>query len=233
MDALLRIEVARDMTHGESAMTFDVYLVRWSALHGDAVVTWPIRIWLRSTYALAVPFRRLHPNVITASGLLIALGVVALDSRMTLSDALLAIFILLLGVIDSLDGIVATVTNRNSTFGAFLDSLVDRGIEVAIILLLLHHGAPLAISLIALCLALLHEYMRARAMGLGLGDVGIITVAEKPTRIAIGVMFFVACSAIPKYAEVLVSMAVYVWAGLGLVGCAQFFGSTKRRLNQA
>jgi len=211
-------------------MTFDEYLVRWSALHGDATVSGPIRVWLHATFILARPFRWLHPNVITVLGLLVAVVTVALDVRFGLSNLALAATILCLGIIDSLDGIVATVTNRNSTFGSFLDSMVDRGIDVAIALLLLHHGAPIAGVLAAICLTLIHEYMRARAMGLGMTEVGVITVAEKPTRVAIGVMFFLASSVIPERSDLLLATAVYVWVALAFIAARQLFIAIKRRL---
>jgi len=221
---------AREEYGAGGTMTFDEYIVRWSSLHGDAVATLPIRLWLRVSYGLAVPFRWLHPNVITSLGLVVAVVAVALDVKFALSSLVLSLTILLLGVIDSIDGIVATVTHRNSTFGAFLDSIVDRGIDVAIALLLLNHGAPLPAILASMCLTLLHEYMRARAMGLGMTEVGIITVGEKPMRIAIGVMFFLACAVLPQHSELLVHIAAYVWTALAVVACAQLFTPIKRRL---
>lgn len=213
-------------------MKFDEYLVRWSTLHGDAVATGPIRLWLRTSYGLAMPFRWMHPNVITSSGLVAAVALVGLDVKFVLSNLILSCAILLLGVIDSIDGIVATVTNRNSTFGAFLDSLVDRGIDVAIALLLLNHGAPLVAILLALCLTLLHEYMRARAIGLGMREVGIITVGEKPMRIAIGVMFFLGCAILPQRSDLLVGIGAYAWAALAFIACVQLFVNIKQRLQQ-
>ena len=73
--------------------------------------------------------------------------------------------------------------------------------------------------------------MRARAIGLGLNDVGVITVAEKPTRIAIGVMFFLASSVLPRHSHVLISAAIYVWAALALFATAQLFINIKSRLS--
>jgi CDP-diacylglycerol--glycerol-3-phosphate 3-phosphatidyltransferase len=189
-------------------------------------------MWLLTTFIIARPFRWLHPNVITVLGLLTAVVTVSLDVRFGLSNLALAATILCLGMIDSLDGIVATVTNRNSTFGSFLDSMVDRGIDVAIALLLLHHGAPIAGVLAVICLTLIHEYMRARAMGLGMTEVGVITVAEKPTRVAIGVMFFLASAVIPAHSELLLSTAVYVWLALAFAAAGQLFITIKRRLAQ-
>jgi phosphatidylglycerophosphate synthase len=217
------------MKVGET-MTFDEYLTRWSGLHGDAQVTSPIRVWLRATFVLAMPFRVLSPNIITLTGLLYAAVIVVVDARFGLGTGWLAVAILLMGVIDSLDGIVAAVTGRTTSFGSFLDSVVDRGVDVAIALLLYQHGAPIAAVLSAICFTLIHEYMRARALGLGLKDVGIITVAEKPTRIAIGVMFFLACSLLPQHGHVLVAIAVYVWSALALLACAQLFINIKNRL---
>jgi len=214
-------------------MTFEQYLVRWSQLHGQAQVTPIIQIWLRTTFTLAMPLKRIHPNVITVGGLLIAMVMVVMDRQGLLSGEVLAVLILSLGLIDSLDGIVATVTNRNSTFGAYLDSLVDRGLDVAIAILFLQHGAPMVGVLGVICLTLLHEYMRARALGLGMAGVGVITVAEKPTRIAVGVMFFIACGILPQHSDLLVSLAVWVWLGLAAVACIQLFVTIERNLTLA
>jgi len=211
-------------------MTFDDYLTRWSVLHGDAQVTWPIRMWLRATFVLAIPFRVISPNVITLSAVFFAAAIVAIDARTAVASGLLALAILVMGIIDSLDGIVAAVTGRTSTFGAFLDSLADRGIDVAIALLLYRHGASLESVLCVVSFTLIHEYMRARAIGLGLKDVGVITVAEKPTRIAVGVMFFLAASLLPEHSESLVVVAGYVWATLSLIACGQLFINIKGRL---
>ena len=213
-------------------MTFDDYLVRWSVLHGGATVTMPIRMWLRFTFVLAHPLRKFHPNVITMLGLVVAGLTLACDFRLHLPSGVLAPLILMLGVIDSLDGIVATITDRNSPFGAFLDSLVDRIVDVSIALLLFNHGAPLAAVLATICLTLLHEYMRARASGLSVTEVGVITVGEKPTRIAIGVMFFLACAVMNQHTELLVSLAADIWCAISLVACIQLFTSIKHRLLQ-
>jgi CDP-diacylglycerol--glycerol-3-phosphate 3-phosphatidyltransferase len=101
-----------------------------------------------------------------------------------------------------------------------LDSIVDRFIDVGIGLLLLVLGAPLELVMASVSIALVHEYMRARAGGVGHHEVGVVTVAEKPTRIALGVMFLVACAVRPQDSQLLASIAVITWLVLGVIGFA-------------
>lgn len=78
------------------------------------------------------------------------------------------IFILLSGFFDVLDGAVAKVLNSVSKKGAFLDSNLDRVSEVAIYLGILLGGyAHPAIVMLAMAMALLVSYARARVEGLG------------------------------------------------------------------
>src|SRR5205814_2856344 len=75
------------------------------------------------------------PNMLTLFGLLLN-GVVAV---LLATDHLVAggVMIIVAGLFDMLDGALAKITNRMSTFGAFLDSVVDRYSEAIILLGLL------------------------------------------------------------------------------------------------
>ena len=104
-----------------------------------------------------------------------------------------AVFLVLSGVCDMLDGAVARLTDGSSDEGAFLDSTADRYSEAFVLLGALHYylfrsgGAPEEATAIAVFLAfwgsLLVSYTRARAEGVGREcSVGI---AERPERVVL------------------------------------------------
>lgn len=70
----------------------------------------------------------IHPNVWTLLALVpAAAGLFALYNKMLL-EAVILFFAS--GLIDAIDGAVARVTNAASNFGAFLDGVVDRYVEI-------------------------------------------------------------------------------------------------------
>lgn len=93
---------------------------------------------------------------------------------------------LLAGLFDALDGDVARASNRMSSFGAFLDSTLDRFSEsavfIGVILFFANSGRPyeVVISGLAMTFSLLTSYTRARAEGLGIEcQVGILERAGR------------------------------------------------------
>jgi CDP-diacylglycerol--glycerol-3-phosphate 3-phosphatidyltransferase len=88
---------------------------------------------------------------------------------------------------DSLDGIMARLSGRSSSWGAFLDSTLDRLGDAAVFggLVLFYAGRGGRLDLAALALACLVlgslvSYARARAEGLGMrADVGIAERADR------------------------------------------------------
>jgi len=201
-------------------MNFQEYLVQWSHLHGGVVPTGLIKIWLRVAFAMSTPLVRLNPNLITVSSVLVIAGAIGWVAGPEPKYLIAALLVLLVGLIDSFDGIVALRSSRVTSWGAYLDSIVDRFIDVGIGLLFLVLGAPLELVMTAVSIALVHEYMRARAGGVGHYEVGVVTVAEKPTRIALGVMFLVACAVRPQDSQLLADIAVITWLVLGMIGFA-------------
>lgn len=99
------------------------------------------------------------------------------------------IFVLL----DMLDGVLARIKGTSGTWGAFLDSTLDRVADAAIFSGLVWwffrggHNATLAgVSLFCLVAGALVSYVKARAEGLGLrADVGLI---ERPERMLISLV---------------------------------------------
>jgi len=136
-----------------------------------------------SSFAHRVPF---SPNAISLTGFTIT--VVA---AMTLAHNLFwgGMLIILGGLCDMLDGIVARANNKSTQFGAFLDSVLDRYSDSFLFLGFAWHFyqidsvTGIALSLLTMTGALLISYVRARAEGLGKDcKVGIM---ERPERIVL------------------------------------------------
>lgn len=102
------------------------------------------------------------------------------------------VFLIISGLCDVLDGDLARRNNRTSTFGAFIDSTLDRVSEFAyfgaiIIYIVNRPGGftnyEITIVMVALAGSVLTSYARARAEGVGLEcKVGIM---ERPERIVL------------------------------------------------
>jgi phosphatidylglycerophosphate synthase len=67
------------------------------------------------------------------------------------------------GVLDGLDGAVARLSGRVTKFGAYLDALADRYVEVLVVLSAASVSGYWALSMIVLAGALLVSYAKARA----------------------------------------------------------------------
>ena len=105
------------------------------------------------------------------------------------------ILVLVSGAFDMLDGALARATGQSTRFGAFLDSVLDRLSEMAlllgILLLYLAEGSTSRIWVIFVALvgSVLVSYTRARAEGLGIKcEVGIFTRAERVIVLALGLL---------------------------------------------
>ena len=125
-----------------------------------------------------------HPNTFTVAGFLITtIAALVIPVNLRLGGLL----ILLGGICDMFDGVLARVNGKSTAFGAFLDSLLDRYADSFLFLSLAwylagkgdHTGAILSIG--AMVGALLVSYARARGEGLGIdARAGLM---ERPERI--------------------------------------------------
>lgn len=198
-------------------MKFEEYLVAWAQLHGAKIPKGLVRLWLRISFVLSTPLTRFSPNLITAFGLVLMGAAILLAASPNQNYFLASFIVLVVGLVDSFDGMVAVRTGRTSSWGAFLDGIVDRFIDVGIGILLIVLGAPVQLVVLAISIAVIHEYMRAKASGIGFREVGVITPAEKPTRIALGIMFLFACGLLPENAIQLATVAAATWITLGVI----------------
>ena len=134
--------------------------------------------------------RGVHPNTITVVGTLctVAGGVIYATGHIKTGGWFLGVTALF----DVLDGTVARRSNTSSTFGAFLDSTLDRladgfllgGLAVFYATSQLHGSVPLMITaLLGLIGAFMTSYTRARAEALGIdAKVGLL---QRPERIVL------------------------------------------------
>ena len=204
-------------------MTFDAYVDRWSALHGGydpRTSTWA-RTWLRLTFRLAAPLTRagLSPHLLTGAGLLAAALVPA---AVYAGYPLVAVpLVVLSGLLDSLDGAVAVLADRVSPLGYVLDSVADRLGEALLLAALWLAGATGWLCVLAGAAMWLHEYIRARATGAGLADLGVVTVGERPVRLVL-----VAAGLALGVPETFAAFA----AGIALAGVVQLLVVVHRRL---
>ena len=224
--------LALSVRHNNGVMTFDEYLVAWASLHGTPSPKGIVRLWLRISFTLSTPLTRLNPNIITAFGPLLMGLAILLAASPNQNYFLASITVLVVGLVDSFDGIVAVRTSKTSSWGAFLDGVVDRIIDIGIGILFIVLGAPIEIVVLAVSVALIHEYMRAKASGIGYRKVGVVTPAEKPTRIALGVMFLFASGLLPEKATQLASVASIVWLLLGAISLLMLLMVYRKNIKQ-
>ena len=130
---------------------------------------------------------RVRPDTLTVVGWSLALGAAVLFG---LGQARIAGAAMLLGgLFDALDGAVARESNRMSSFGAFLDSTLDRFSESAVFvgLIFFYSSADRPYEALlagfAMTFSLLTSYARARAEGLNIDcEVGLL---ERAGRVVI------------------------------------------------
>jgi phosphatidylinositol phosphate synthase len=141
---------------------------------------------------------RVHPNTITVIGTLctVAGGVIYGTGHIRTAGWFLG----LTALFDVLDGTVARRSGRSSTFGAFLDSTLDRVADGAVMCGLatfyalnpVHRSVPMMIvCMLGLIGAFLTSYTRARAEALGIdAKVGLLQRPERVTLLSAPQAFF-------------------------------------------
>ena len=161
--------------------------------------------WLKNGYLRVIEpvanwlvRRGVHPNTITVIGTLctVAGGVIYATGHISTGGWFLGATALF----DVLDGTVARRTNKSSTFGAFLDSSLDRvadgaifaGLTVFYALNPAHRNVPMvAVCLAGLIGSFMTSYIRARAESLGLdAKVGMVQRPERFVLLSVPQAFF-------------------------------------------
>jgi CDP-diacylglycerol--glycerol-3-phosphate 3-phosphatidyltransferase len=154
-------------------------------------------IALRSMTGLART--RVTPNMLTTAGVTLC-GVGAVLVYFEYRNELLfywagAAAFALGSILDILDGALARAGGKQTPFGGFLDSTLDRVGEglilgaVGLVFMRDDHEVALALVLAALAGSFLVPYARAKAEGMGIkGDVGLGSRAERVIVISAGLV---------------------------------------------
>lgn len=226
---------------GAGRLSWDGYAVAWATLHGGVDPRRSsvfVHGWLRLAYTIGrgLAAARVSPAAVTTAGLLLGLSVpvAALPRGWWLFVA--GGLVLLSAVADSADGAVAVITARATPLGHFSDSLADRATEAAWLFGLWLIGAPGVLAVSCGGLSWLHEYARARAAVAGMADLGVVTVAERPTRVVLATLAYVLGGAVwfinPRLTPGTVTVVLAVWVLLGLLGGARLLAAIRASLSR-
>ena len=129
---------------------------------------------------------RIDPYIVTIIGLLISIFSGVLFASGNLAAG--ALFIIISGVCDLIDGAIARSQNRRTKFGGFLDSTCDRFADAAIIIGIIYSGyVDPILGALAIHASLTVSYVRSRAEQEGIScSVGIAERAERLMLIVLG-----------------------------------------------
>lgn len=135
----------------------------------------------------------LTPNTLTVAGFVLNTGVAAILA--TGNELVGGLLVLFAGLFDMLDGALARTTGKSSTFGAFLDSTLDRYSEAVLLFGLLvvatqrQNTQEILLVFAVMVGSVMVSYVRARAEGLGLRcEVGLLARPERVILLALGLI---------------------------------------------
>lgn len=138
---------------------------------------------------------RVRPNHLTVLGLGVSIAAAYVFSvgRLRLGAVLLA----LAGLFDFFDGAVARLAGSDSDYGAFLDSVVDRYSDLAVLLGILvyyEHRADIPgaiLTMATLAGTVMVSYTKARAQSIGVRcEIGVMERPERLIALIAGATFF-------------------------------------------
>ena len=220
-------------------MTWEEYTASWARLHGGfnpAQASAVVRGWVRLAYRTGswLAARRVGPTAVTTVGLALCLAVPAVVPLGPAGLLLAALLILAAAFADGLDGAVAVLTGRATKLGYVYDSVADRLGELAWLTAFWLAGAPGWLVAAAGAASWLQEYARARATAAGMDDIGVVTVAERPTRVLVAIFGLLIAAALPAASPIPSSTAMTVtaagWLALALIGLGQLTVAIRRAL---
>src|SRR5215208_272055 len=176
---------------------------------------------------------RLTPNAISLTGLalcLVAAGLVFADYYF-----LGGLAFIVGSVCDTLDGRYSRMSGKGTSFGAFLDSTLDR-MEEGIVLTAVAYqfsqaGNDAAAAVVAVLASLMVSYTRARAEALGVEcKVGIADRAVRVVILSAGLVLAKGASIVDVE---LLEPAVWLLAGLSVITVGQRIFHVRKELTRA
>jgi CDP-diacylglycerol--glycerol-3-phosphate 3-phosphatidyltransferase len=202
-------------------MTKAQYLAAWRKSH-SAPDNFVIRGFLTVVYFFAriLISLRITPNGATFLGGMVG----SLAAALVISGNWLwaAAIAAMSSLLDGVDGAIAEMTDRKTKFGSVLDAVVDRIVELVWFTSLIAWGADITAAVVLGLTILLMEYLRAKANSLGLSGAGLITIAERPTRV---IMFAMLCIGVASIGTENQALSIGIWtlAGITWIAIVQLF----------
>ncbi len=215
--------------------TRDGYFATWQVLHGDydplTGSAW-LRGWLSMVYLLARPLARrgVQPDVVTVTsawltGLVVVLA--ALGGGWLVAAGALVVAS---GLFDNLDGALAVLQERTTRWGYVLDSAVDRVNDSLYLVAVVVAGCPAWLAVGTGFAVFLLEYLRARAGNAGGDEVGMVTMAERPTRVLLLAPTLLVAGLVPDVAGVATVVGPAVLLVMTAISVGQLGVTIRRQL---
>jgi CDP-diacylglycerol--glycerol-3-phosphate 3-phosphatidyltransferase len=236
-----------------AGFSLEAYRAGWRAAHRLGEEERPggrlAAAYLRLPYAAGAPLARagVDPDLVTLAALWLAL---VAGWTATLGPgwaAAAGALTLLAGLADSVDGAVAVLQGRAGSFGFVWDSTADRLADLAVVagpvVLVATTADPrwAALAVVAgtaaAALALLLEYVRARAQAAGVAAAwSLVTPGERPTRVvvlglaglAVGGAQLAGAGPATAAVDAGYPLALAVLAALEGAGCVQLLAAVRR-----
>jgi phosphatidylglycerophosphate synthase len=234
--ALLLLTVATARRPSRPLPSLDEYFDRWQVQHRAPDVD-PRRLpfareTLTLTYQLSRPLARAgcQPDMLSLWGLWLAAAVVVAADGGGRWAIVASVVALVSAMADGVDGGVAALSDRATGYGFVLDSVVDRLGDVAFLFALVRVGGEVEAATIAGASLFVLEYTRARASAAGTGEIGVITVGERPTRVAFTVLSLLAAGVHPASRRFFAGAGLWGITAVSVVGLVQLGGDLRRRL---
>jgi phosphatidylglycerophosphate synthase len=163
----------------------------------------PLYVRLLAPFAAAAKSLRIHPNAVTASG--VVFSAIAAFFISSGSWFLGAVCIGVCACMDGLDGLLANVTEKKTRFGAIFDSTSDRITEIFWFLGLLVfycRQRPMGeweiyCTFLAMGASMMVSYVRARCEGVSVPCKG--GLLQRPERIIILIVCLIAGQAVMRW----------------------------------
>lgn len=212
------------------------YFGRWRSVHGGydpATGSVWVKGWLTAVYRVARPLARrgVRPDLLTMSSVWLALGVLTAAAAGGRWLMLAGWLVVCSGILDSLDGAVAVITDRATRWGYVLDSVADRVTDLCFVAAVVVAGAPPALGAACGAALFLLEYLRARGGNAGAGEIGVITVGERPSRVGLCALGLHFSGVFEASAAAIATAALAVLLGLTVIGLAQLTVAVRRQLS--
>ncbi|HEX5541593.1 MAG TPA: CDP-alcohol phosphatidyltransferase family protein [Micromonospora sp.] len=220
-------------------LSWDEYAIAWARARGgfDPRLADPsVRRWLYAAYRVGNLLGRLwvRPIAVTVVGLLLSLCVPITAIRQPWGPITAAGFVLLAAMADSVRGALAVTTGRLTRLGYVYDSFAARLGEAFWLTAFWLTGASGMVVVAGGALTWLHEYVRARAVSVGMKEIGAVTIGERTGRVSTAVVgLFVAGLAGLLKTELragTITVVAAVWLLIALFGLGQLLAAVRRAL---